>query len=327
MTGKEYPHTFAELEKRFKSDADCYDYLMGLRWPNGFVCPKCGSNHYWKMSNGLLLCAGCRRQQSVLAGTVLHRSHLPIKVWFRAMWYICASKTGVSALNLQQCLGIASYNTAWLCLHKLRRAMVHPGRTALSGTVEADETYLGAPQEGKRGRGAFGKRIVFVAVETKKVEKKSKKKDEVDKVTIIGRIRLLEIPDASAASLRPAVISCISEGSTVSTDGWSGYDWMQKSGYTRLKVNEIDEPVAECVLPKCHLVISLFKRWMGGTLQGNLGADHLQDYLNEFVFRFNRRTSSSRGLLFYRLAELIMGTTPNPRSTIIGGGHQHLGAG
>ena len=205
--------------------------------------------------------------------------------------------------------------------------MVRPGRSLLSGSVEADETYIGAPQEGKRGRGAFGKRIVFVAVETKKTEKKRKKKEDEGMVTTIGRIRLLEIPDASAESLHPAVVSCISEGSTISTDGWSGYDWMQKSGYTRRKVNEIDEPVAECVLPQCHLVISLFKRWMGGTLQGSIGSDHLQDYLNEFVFRFNRRTSMSRGLLFYRLAELIMGTAPNPRSTIIGGGRQHLGAG
>lgn len=301
---------------------------MGLRWPNGFVCPKCGSNRYWKTGDGLLLYAGCRRRQSVLAGTVLRRSRLPIKVWFRAMWYICAGKTGVSALNLRQCLGIAGYNTAWLCLRKLRGAMIHPGRTALSGTVEADETYLGAPQEGRRGRGAFGKRIVFVAVETKKAERKSKKKDEAEKTTIIGRIRLLEIPDASAASLRPAVVSCISEGSTVSTDGRSGYGRMRKSGYTGLKANEIDEPVAECVLPRRRLVISLFERWLGGTLQGNPGADHLRDYLNEFVFRFNRRTSSSRGLLFYRPAELIMGTTPpGPRSTIIGGGHQHLMAG
>ena len=116
---------------------------------------------------------------SVLAGTVLHRSHLPIKTWFRAMRYICASKSGASALNLQQCLGIASYNTAWLCLHKLRRAMVRPGRALLSGSVEADETCIGAPQEGKRGRGAFGKRIVFAAVEARKTEKSARRKKKM----------------------------------------------------------------------------------------------------------------------------------------------------
>lgn len=307
---EEYPNTFAELEKRFRSDQDCYNYLIRLRWPSGFVCSKCGGSSSWKMSNGLLLCSSCRHQQSVLAGTVLERSHLPIKTWFRAMWYICASKNGVSALNLKQTLSLASYNTAWLCLHKLRRAMVRPGRSLLSGDVEVDETYIGAPQEGKRGRGAYGKRLVFVAVE---------KKDQR-----IGRIRMMEIPNARGVSLKGAVESCVAEGSTLLTDGWDGYDWAKPPTYARQKENEVRDEVAECILPNCHLVISLFKRWMGGTLQGSLGADHLQDYLNEFVFRFNRRSSRSRGLLFYRLSEQIMATAPNPRSTIIRGGKQDV---
>jgi len=188
--------------------------------------------------------------------------------------------------------------------------MIRPGRSMLSGVVEVDETYIGAPQEGKRGRGAYGKRLVFVAV-----EKKGRK---------IGRIRMVEIPDASGLSLKGSVESSIVQGSTLLTDGWSGYDWAKPPAYWHQKENDVNEEVADCVLPECHLVISLFKRWMGGTLQGSLGADHLQDYLNEFVFRFNRRTSRSRGLLFYRLAEQIMVTAPNPRTTIIRGGRQDV---
>ena len=145
----------------FKSDSDCYDNLKRLRWPEGFVCPRCGSCESWSMGNGRVLCAKGRRQQSVLSNTVMHRTHLPIKMWFRVMWCICASKSGAGALSLKHALGIGSYNTAWLCLHKLRRAMVRPGREVLSGVVEADETYVGAPREGKTGRGAHGKRLVF----------------------------------------------------------------------------------------------------------------------------------------------------------------------
>lgn len=312
MKGKEYPNTFAELEKMYKSDTDCYDYLRKLRWPEGFVCPKCGKNGAWMMDRGLFLCSSCRSQHSVMAGTLFHRSHLPIKMWFRAMWCICASKSGTSALNLQRTLRLGSYNTAWLCLHKLRRSMVRPGREKLSGTVEADETYIGAPQEGKPGRGAYGKRLVFVAVERKGAR--------------MGRIRMECIPDASGDSLQVATRNNIESGTVVRTDGWGGYNWMGKasSPYSRIKVNEIDEEVAECVLPKCHLVISLFKRRLLGTLQGSMGKDHLEDYLNEFVFRFNRRTSRSRGLLFRRLAEMAVAAAPNPRASIIGGGHQDV---
>ena len=264
------------------------------------------------MDRGLFLCSSCRSQHSVMAGTLFHRSHLPIKMWFRAMWCICASKSGTSALNLQRTLRLGSYNTAWLCLHKLRRSMVRPGREKLSGTVEADETYIGAPQEGKPGRGAYGKRLVFVAVERKGAR--------------MGRIRMECIPDASGDSLQVATRNNIESGTVVRTDGWGGYNWMGKasSPYSRIKVNEIDEEVAECVLPKCHLVISLFKRWLLGTLQGSMGKDHLEDYLNEFVFRFNRRTSRSRGLLFRRLAEMAVAAAPNPRASIIGGGHQDV---
>lgn len=312
MKGKEYPDTFAELERMYASDSDCYDYLRKLRWPDGFVCPKCGATAAWETDRGLILCSGCRSQRSVVSGTLFHRSHLPIKMWFRAMWCICADKSGVSALCLKRSLGIGSYNTAWLCLHKLRRAMVRPGRERLSGVVEADEAYLGAPQEGRTGRGAYGKQLVFVAAERKGAK--------------IGRIRMACIPDASKESLQVAVRGNIEPGAEVHTDGWFGYKWMEResSPYRRIKANEVEGVVSECHLPKCHLVISLFRRWLDGTLQGSIGTDHLQDYLNEFVFRFNRRSSRSRGLLFRRLAEMAVASKPNPRMSIIGGAHQDV---
>lgn len=300
---EDYPTSMAGLEKRLGTQEDCLNYLAGLRWPSGYVCPRCSSNKCWAMANGLILCSACRRQQSVIAGTVFQDSHLPLPTWFRAMWHVCANKNGMSAQNLQRLLGLRSYNTAWLCLHKLRRAMVRPGRECLSGTVEADETYVGGPKEGKSGRGAFGKQIVFIAAEVRGRK--------------IGRIRLSHIPGVSGAVLVPAVSEAVVTGATVRTDGWKGYNGLSNGGYKHEVTVEDEAELADIVLPKCHLVISLLKRWILGTLQGNVGKDHLQDYLNEFTFRFNRRDSKSRGLLFYRLAQMAVVTMPNPRSKIV----------
>jgi len=299
----DYPISMAELEKRFVTQEACLNYLAGLRWPSGYVCPRCASEKGWKMENGLILCSGCRRQQSVIAGTVFQDSHMPLPAWFRAMWHVCANKNGMSAQNLQRLLGLRSYNTAWLCLHKLRRAMVRSGRECLSGIVEADETYVGGPKEGKSGRGAFGKQIVFIAAEVRGRK--------------IGRIRLSHISGVSGATLVPAVSEAVTAGATVRTDGWKGYNGVAAGGYKYEVAVENADELADIVLPKCHLVISLLKRWILGTLQGNVGKDHLQDYLNEFTFRFNRRNAKSRGLLFYRLAQLAVVTAPNPRSTIV----------
>jgi len=298
-----YPANMADLEKLFATQEACLTYLAGLRWPSGYVCPRCESAKGWQMKNGRILCAGCRRQQSVMEGTVLQDSHMPLPTWFRAMWYVCANKNGMSAQNLQRLLGLRSYNTAWLCLHKLRRAMVRPGRECLSGIVEVDETYFGGPVEGKRGRGAFGKQIVFVAAEVRGRK--------------VGRIRLSHIADVSGATLGRAATEAVTKGSTVRTDGWKGYNNISVAGYRHEVAAESTDELATIVLPKCHLVVSLVKRWILGTLQGNVGKEHLQDYLNEFTFRFNRRSSKSRGLLFYRLAQQVVVTPPKPRSEIV----------
>ena len=178
----DYPKSIMDLEKQFASEEKCHEHLFNIRWPNGFRCSKCEGEKGWKMSNGLIVCSGCRHQQSILAGTVFQDTHIPLQTWFRVMWHMCAQKNGMSALGLQRVLGIASYNTAWLCLHKLRRAMIRPGRERLRGRVQVDESYVGDPREGKRGRGAYGKKIVFVAVEHPKPR-------------VLGRIRLSCVPD------------------------------------------------------------------------------------------------------------------------------------
>jgi transposase-like protein len=149
---EEYPRTLIELERRFVSEEACAEYLTGLRWPDGWVCPRCAGVKAWQVRRDRWRCAKCRYEMSVTAGTIFQDSHLPLTIWFRAMWQVTSQKNGISALGLQRVLGLGSYKTVWAMLHKLRRAMVRPGRERLSGSVEADETYLGGLEEGVRGR-------------------------------------------------------------------------------------------------------------------------------------------------------------------------------
>lgn len=202
---EDYPRTLAAFEARFRSEQACREYLFQLRWPEGFRCPRCGAAKAWPLGSVLWQCAACDRQVSVTAGTIFQDTHTPLRVWFRAMWWVTAQKNGVSALGLQRVLGLGSYQTAWAWLHKLRRAMVRPGRERLAGTVEVDETYLGGLEEGKRGRQTEKKALIVVAAQ------------EEDRN--IGRIRMRRIPDASAASLMPFVCDSIEPGSIVHTDG------------------------------------------------------------------------------------------------------------
>ena len=287
----DYPKNLFELESRFATNEACQEYLAKLRWPNGFVCPKCGAHSMWNMKSGRILCSKCRHQQYLLQGTVFQGSHIPLITWFRAIWYICSQKNGASALGLQRVLGLGSYRTAWLMLHKLRRAMVRPRRDGLSGVIEVDETYIGGVHEGKRGRGADGKSIVMVAAECD------------GKGT--GRIRLLRINGVDSLTLTSAVSELVFPGAKILTDEWGGYSSLSKNGY----IHEIHEVSGE-ILPRCHRAISLLKRWILGTLQGSIAPEHLQDYLNEFTFRYNRRKSKSRGLLFYRLLQYAVETAP-----------------
>lgn len=301
---EKYPDTILEFEQQFRTDKACHEYLFQVRWPDGFSCPRCGHGAAWRTGRGLYKCQACAFQASVTVGTILERSRKPLRLWFRAMWYVTNQKPGVSALGLQRVLGLRSYRTAWTWLHKLRRAMVRPGRDRLSGTVEVDETYIGGHRPGKRGRGAAGKALVLVMAQLKGNR--------------IGRIRLSHVRDASADSLTPAVEAAVEPGSTVRTDDWDGYVRLPSHGYRR-KIVRTTAEVGENLLPSAHRVASLLKRWLLGTHQGAVQPSHLDYYLDEFTFRFNRRTSRSRGKLFYRLVQQAAVVPPVRGFEIAGG--------
>jgi len=249
-------------------------------------------------------CASCGHDFTVTAGTLLADTHLPLRLWFQAMWYVVNQKNGASALGVQRVLGLGSYRTAWRWLHKLRRAMVRPGRDRLSGTVEADEVYIGGERPGKRGRGAGGKALVLIAA-------------QVDG-SKIGRIRLARVADASAPVLSQATAAAVSPGSQVLTDGWNGYATLKAKGYRHEVVRE-SAVVGANLLPRANRVASLLQRWLLGTHQGAVAAAHLDYYLDEFTFRFNRRTSGSRGLLFQRLVEQTLALSPVRGDELVGG--------
>jgi transposase-like protein len=294
-----------EFQDRFRTDAACVAYLEELRWPEGFQCPGCGGRSSWRMARGRHLCRSCRKQVSVTVGTIFQGTRKPLRQWFQAMWHVTNQKQGVSALGLQAALGLGSYHTAWTWLHKLRRAMVRPGRNRLSGLVEVDEVFIGGEKSGKPGRGAAGKSLVLVAAQDAGPRK-------------IGRIRLLRIPDASMMTLHEALADCVEPGSTVRTDQWRGYNSLDAIGCERTIARK-DAIVGEDALPLVNLVASLLKRWLLGTHQGGVRPSHLDYYLDEFTFRFNRRTSKSRGLLFHRLLEQAVSIGPWTEADIRGG--------
>lgn len=240
------------------------------------------------MVRGLYWCRNCDYQASVTAGALFHDTHKPLRLWFEAMWYVVNQKLGVSALGLQRALGLGSYHTAWNWLHKLRRAMVRPGRDRLCGQVEVDEVFIGGVRPGKRGRGAAGKALVVIAVQ------------EAEKGTGMGRIRLQQVADAAGKSLEPAVWDMVEPGSTVRTDGWGGYNGLTELGYNHVVVGKSPD-LGNNLLPLANRIASLLKRWLLGTHQGAVEHSHLEYYLDEYTFRFNRRTSKSRGLRFDRL--------------------------
>lgn len=294
---EDYPRTLVDLEQRFATEEACLEYLFRLRWPEGFRCPRCGHGKAWLTKRGLHHCTGCGLQTSVIADTIFQDTKKPLRLWFRAIWHLTSQKYGANALGLQRVLGLGSYRTAWTWLHKLRRAMVRPGRERLSGTVHVDETFIGGEKPGTGGRGAAGKVLVVVAVEVKKGK--------------AGRIRLRRVPDASARSLGGAIKEAVEPGSTVLTDGWQGYQGLSGIGYVHEVARQQPE-LGRNLLPKVNRVVALLKRWLLGTYQGRVQPSHLDYYLDEFTFRFNRRTSRSRGKLFYRLVQQAAAVCPLP---------------
>src|SRR3989304_4119461 len=259
---EDYPKTMLEFNKRFNTEHSCQEYLYKMRWPEGFICPHCQHREYWMMKRGQsqqYRCKRCRSWISATAGTIFQDTHIPLQVWFGAMWQVVSQKHGASALGLQQTLGLSKYRTAWTMLHKLRIAMVR------------------------------------VAVE--------------DKGKRLGRIRLHKVKDASGESLIPAVKESVQPKSEVLTDDWNGYSKLSYSGYKHTIIRKTAD-VGENLLPLTNRVVSLLKRWLQGTHQGAPRPSYLDYYLDEFVFRFNRRTSRSRGLLFYRLVQQAVNIAP-----------------
>ena len=312
---EDYPRTVEEFEKRFASEESCREYLTKLRWPDGFRCPRCGGDRAFVIRSTLFQCCECRHQTSVTAGTIFQDTRKPLRTWFRAMWYVTSQKNGASAVGLQRVLELASYETAWTWLHKLRRAMVRPDRDRLSGWVEVDETLVGGLEEGVTGRQTARKTWVVIAAQADGPG--------------IGRIRMATIPDCSADSLHRFVVDCIEPGAVIHTDGWKGYVGLENKGYgrevTSVKGNPKD---ASVLMPRVHRVASLLKRWLLGTHQGGVADYYLPYYLDEFTFRFNRRRSQSRGKLFYRLVQQSLNTSPKPLDLIVkadGGRPQHIG--
>lgn len=291
VAGRDYPNTYREFVKMFPDDEACMTYLEHLRWPEGFVCPACQTpTTPWRQTRGRLVCPNCRHQSSVIAGTIMDKTRTPLTTWFEAGWHVTTAKNGLSAKTLERTLG-TRYRVAWTMLQRYRVAMVRAKREQLFGSVEVDEALVGGiPKGGKRGRGS-SKCIVVIAVETKQPKG-------------IGRVRMRHISDASGENLLPFVCDVIVPGSVVLTDGWGGYNDIPLHGYTHKQtiMSSSDDP-AHVSMPGVHRVSSLLKRWILGTHQGSFVPAHLQSYLEEFTFRFNRRTSQSRGLLFRRLME------------------------
>jgi transposase-like protein len=305
QAGLDYPRSFHELMAWFPDEGACLRYLERVRWGEGFVCRFCGAvgGEWWAVRRGLRRCAACRRESSVTAGTVFHGSRLPLQSWFAAIWYVVNQKQGVSALGLQRVLGFGSYQTAWAWLHKLRRAMVLPGRELLQGTVEVDESYVGGVKPGRRGRGAAGKAIVCIAVE--------------DRGKASGRVRMARVANIRKQTLTDFVLDRVERDAEVHTDAYQGYDDIGRYRFSHVitDVSASGDP-AHVALPHVHRVASLLKRWLLGTHQGAVSHGQLDYYLDEFTFRFNRRRSRHRGLLFYRLIEGALATDPQPYKTL-----------
>lgn len=301
---EKYPMNLTEFEKEFSTEEQCREYLLKLRYENGvYICPKCGGIKSWLVNKTVYECSDCGHQSSVIAGTIFQDTHKPLTLWFRAIWYVTSQKNGTSALGLQRILGLGSYRTAWTWLHKLRRAMVRPGRDKLHGLVEIDEAYIGAPGKGgKRGRGAENKVMVVIAVEIND--------------NTIGRIRMGIIDSASSENLHDFIENTVEKGSTIITDGWRGYNGISEKGYSQ-ETKQHKNSDEESLLPHVHTVISLLKRWLLGTLQGSCSKEHFSYYLDEYTFRFNRRKSKSRGMLFYRLLQNAVQLAPITYDDII----------
>jgi transposase-like protein len=304
--GVNYPRTFQEWRAWFPDEAACVAFLEQLRWPDGFVCPRCDWRGGWRVGQRRMwMCSSCGVKSSVTAGTIFHRSHTPLSTWFAAAWFVTSSKNGMSALALQRQLGFGSYETAWAWLHKLRRAMVRPDRDQLTGLVELDETFVGGVSVGKLGA-STDKVPVQIAVERISDRK-------------LGRVRFAVADAPGSLSLVEFGCSVVEPGSTIRTDGARMLRRFADLGYIHEHSDGYRSPDRSQELPGVHMVAALLKRWLAGTLHYRVSDKHLEYYLDEYAFRFNRRNSRARGLLFYRLLQQAVATDPHPLSELTAG--------
>ncbi len=295
-----------EFEQRFATEGACRAYLARLRWPTGFRCPQCTTNGSWTTTRCLLMCRRCGYQASVTAGTIFHRTRLPLQDWFRALWWMTGQKRRLSALGLQRLLGFGSYRTAWLWLQKLKRTLVLPDWDRLGGQVEVDEMHMGSLEAGGGRRQLESKALVAIAAQ---IDGKG-----------IGRIRLRRIPSASPSQLIAFVKHSVEPGSIVITDGWKAYAGLKQEGFKhRPRLINASGKTALALLPRVCRVTSLLKRWLLGAHTGALSREQLDSYLDEFTFRFNRRTSRYRWKLFYDLVAQAVEVSPLPYSRLVAG--------
>jgi transposase-like protein len=305
-----YPKDVSEFIDKLGTEKACREYMEELRWPKGFICPRCNETKWWKTKRKLMFCAKCSYQASLHVGTIFQDTSIPLRIWFQAIWWFTNPKSGYSALGLQKTLGLGSYRTAWTMLHKLRIAMIRPGREKLSGQVEVDETYIGGYEKGKGPASASEKKqLVVIAVEFN--DKK------------IGRIRMQRVANNTGPILQTFIKTHIEPQSTIVTDGLTSYWGIKKEGYIHKPMHRLryweKQPASredDILLPRVHKVTSLLKRCYYGTYQGRIDSKYLDAYLNEFTFRFNRRTSKSRGLLFRRLLEISVSKEPIPYNVL-----------
>jgi transposase-like protein len=305
---EDFPKNEIEFDQRFLDTAACYQYLFNMKWHQGFSCVNCGHQEYWISKKHIYICKRCLHQHSLTAGTILDSSKKPITYWFKAMWWFTTRKAGINAVNLQELLGFGSYNTAWAWLQKLRRCTIRKDREKLSGTVEVDEFFIGGQKSGKRGRGATGKTIIAAAVQRNGER--------------LGRIRLKVIPNCSSEALSAFINESVAAGSTVYTDGWKGYYGLDKQRYTHYQVFQNKSSDKDSVLPGVHLIASLVKRMIIGTHQGRFEPRYLQNYLDEYVFRFNRRTSRSIGKKFMRIVQQVIHSSKTTLAQLVKTAHR-----
>jgi transposase-like protein len=325
MLLSDLPDDLPSFLERFGTDEQCRAYLFQARWPEGVRCTACGHQRAWAHKARLIdECAACGKQHSLLAGTIFEQTKTGLSRWFLAIYLVTSSKGGISAMELKRQMGLpgsqrrprwsarsgkGSYQTAWSWLHKIRKAMVRPERTPPSARVEADETYLGGPRPGKPGRGAAGKIKVAGAVESGRGQARGRR---------LGRLRLAVVPDVSARSLEGFLAAAVVRPATVATDGWSGYGGLAAKGYAHEPLNlAASWGDAALRLPAIHLVFGLAKRWLLGTHHGAVSARHLPAYLDEFVFRFNRRTARSISHRFARVIEHAVRIQPTTYRALV----------